>query len=137
VFENLSADKREVADARRSRSRVTNGKKFLANVDGRSIWARRARDIARAHVADLGGAEIMSAAEHSIVRRAAAITTELERLEALFAAAGEASPDQIDLYCRSANSLRRLLEAVGIARRPKDIGPTGGLRAYLATREAT
>jgi hypothetical protein len=124
VFENLSADSQEAVGVRRSRSRVTNGKKFLANVDGRSIWARRARDIAQAHVADLGGLDTVSEAERSIIRRAAAITTELERLEGVFATAGEASPDQIDLYFRGASALRRLLEAIGIERRPKDVNVT-------------
>src|SRR4051794_18888292 len=72
MLENSPTDSQPVA--RTHRSRVTNGKKFLANVDGRSVWARRARDIVQAHVSDLGGADNTSEAERSIVRRAAAIT---------------------------------------------------------------
>jgi hypothetical protein len=74
----------------------------------------------------------VSEAERSIVRRAATLTVELERLEAVFAVAGEAQPDQLDLYQRTANSLRRLLESVGIERRPRDVTPS--LRDYIAEK---
>jgi hypothetical protein len=72
----------------------------------------------------MGGVEAMSAAERSIVRRAATLTVELERLESKFAEAGEASATDIDLYQRTANSLRRLLESIGLQRRAKDVTPT-------------
>ena len=68
----------------------------------------------------------MSEAERSIVRRAATLTVELERLELRFAMAGEADAADIDLYQRTANSLRRLLEAVGFERRSRDVTPTLG-----------
>jgi hypothetical protein len=44
-------------------------------------------------------------------------------MEAGFAVAGEAQPDQLDLYQRTANSLRRLLEAIGLQGRPRDVTP--------------
>jgi hypothetical protein len=110
----------------RQRSRVTNGSALLPGVDGRSAWIRRCKDVIAAHIADLGGDDNTSAAERSIVRRAAVLTTELEQLEAQFAAAGQASADALDLYQRTAGNLRRLLEAVGLHRRAKDIGPTFG-----------
>ena len=47
------------------------------------------------------------------------MTVELEHLEAKFALAGEASPDDLDLYSRAASNLRRLLETIGINRRPR------------------
>jgi hypothetical protein len=53
------------------------------------------------------------------VRRACVLAVELERLERKFALAGEAY--DIDLYQRVANSLRRLLGAVGLQRRSRDI----------------
>jgi hypothetical protein len=59
----------------------------------------------------------------SIVRRAAVLSLELEIMEAKFEHEGEASLKQLDAYQRTANSLRRLLEAVGLHRRPKDITP--------------
>jgi hypothetical protein len=59
----------------------------------------------------------------------------LEQLEVKFALNEQASPDDLDLYQRTAGNLRRLLEAVGLERRARDIGPT--LSEYLAKlREA-
>src|SRR5450755_3207620 len=92
------------------RSRISNGSAILPGVDGRSTWVRRLRDLIGLHLSDLGGDGEVSEAERSIVRRAATLTVELERLEAVFAVAGEAKPEQLDLYQRTANSLRRLLE---------------------------
>jgi hypothetical protein len=82
----------------RQKSRITNGSAFLVGVDGRNRWIRRCKDVIAAHLSDLGGADNTSAAERSIVRRAAVLTTELERLEAKFALAGEADPEMLDLY---------------------------------------
>jgi hypothetical protein len=113
----------DVASKSRARSRVTNGAAILPGVDGRSTWVRRLRDLMGLHLADLGGSDHVSEAERSIIRRAATLTVELERLELKFATAGEADPFDLELYQRTANSLRRLLEAVGIQRRPRDITP--------------
>ena len=50
-----------------------------------------------------------------VVQRASVMTVELlERMEAIFAVAGEAKPEQLDLYQRTAANLRRLLEAIGL-----------------------
>ena len=57
----------------------------------------------------------------NIIRRASVMTVELERLEAKFATAGEASTDDLNLYFRGAGNLRRLLEAIGLKRRPRDV----------------
>jgi hypothetical protein len=84
------------------------------------------RDLIALHLSDLGGADIASEAERSIVRRASALEVELERMERAFALAGEAEPEQLDLYQRTSNSLRRLLESVGLERRARDCGPTLG-----------
>ena len=123
-------DPRLPADAERrksrQRSRVTNGSVLLPGIDGRSVWVRRCKDIITSHLSDLGGEENTSEAERSIIRRASVITVELERLEARFAAAGEASAEELDLYQRTAGNLRRLLEAVGLQRRAKQVTPTLG-----------
>lgn len=115
----------------RQRSRITNGSVLLPGVDGRSAWVRRCKDVIAAHLSDLGGEDNTSAAERSIVRRASVLTVELERLEAKFALAGEASVNDLDLYQRTAGNLRRLLEAVGLQRRARDMTPS--LAEYLAT----
>jgi hypothetical protein len=88
-------------------------------------------DVYDAHVADLGGQDAISQAEASILRRAATITTELERVESRFAA-GEGTPTDVDLYQRATNTLRRTLEAVGLQRRQRDVTPS--LAEYLARR---
>jgi hypothetical protein len=111
---------------------MTNGSQVVAGVDGRTTWARRMRDLIQLHLADLAGEDAVSEAEKSIIRRACTLTVELERMETNFALAGEAHPDELDLYQRSANSLRRLLESVGLERRAKTIVPT--LSEYLEAR---
>jgi hypothetical protein len=62
------------------RRRLRQTPALRAGVDSCSPWVRRCKDIIRAHLVDLGG-EDASAAERSIIRRAAVLTTELERLE--------------------------------------------------------
>jgi hypothetical protein len=128
------ADRPQVGRAKDpQKSRITNGR-LLVGVDGRSPWVRRCKDIIRSHLSDLGGEENTSAAERSLVRRASVLTTELERLEVKFALAGEASADEIDRYARVSGNLRRLLEAVGLHRRPRDVTPT--LADYLQQQQA-
>jgi hypothetical protein len=89
----------------RQRSRIANGTALLSGVDGRSTWVRRCKELIADHTTDLGGEDNCSAAERSIVRRAAVLTVELERLEAKFALAGEASPEEIDPRSRDAGTL--------------------------------
>jgi hypothetical protein len=116
-----SVDRASVVRRSKQRSRITNGTSLLPGVDGRSLWVRRCKDVISSHLSDVPDA---SAAERSIIRRAAVLTVELERLEAAFALAGEADPEALDLYGRTSGNLRRLLEAVGLQRRAKDCGPT-------------
>ena len=108
-------------DPKAHRSKITNGK-LLNGVDGRSPWVRRCKDIIASHMSDLGGEDNTSAAERSLIRRAAVMTTELEMLEAKFANAGSAKSEDLDLYVRASGNLRRLLESVGLQRRSKEVG---------------
>jgi hypothetical protein len=103
------------------RSRITNGSALLPGIDNRSAWVRRCKDVIGQHLSDLGGEANTSAAERSIIRRAAVLTTELERMEVKFATSDEASPTEIDLYARASSNLRRLLLAIGLQRRPVDV----------------
>lgn len=117
------------------RSAITNGRRLFIDIDGRSAWHRRYRDLLQLHLNDLGGADQTSEFERSIVRRAVTLTTQLECLETKFAANdGEATPQQLEVYQRCANTLRRLLESLGLQRRPRDVTPS--LREYLG-REAS
>jgi hypothetical protein len=119
------------------RSRVTNGSALLPDlpgIDGRSAWVRRCKDVIAAHLSDLGGEDNTSAAERSIIRRASVMTVELEQLEAKFAAAGSAEAGELDLYQRTSGNLRRLLEAIGLQRRSRDVTPS--LSDYLMSANA-
>jgi hypothetical protein len=120
-----------VRQSDRQRSRITNGSALLPGVDGRSAWIRRCKDVIESHLSDLGGEENTSAAERSIIRRASVMTVELERMEAVFAVAGEAKPEQLDLYQRTAANLRRLLEAIGLKRRARHINGSEALAKIL------
>lgn len=101
--------------------------RLLQDVDGRLPWVRRAKDLIALHTADLGGEENCSAAEQALIRRAAVLIVELERLEARFALEGEASDKSLDLYSRMASTLRRLFEAIGLRRRARDVSPPQSL----------
>jgi hypothetical protein len=46
-------------------------------------------------------------------------------MEAEFARNGEADPNTLDLYQRTSANLRRLLEAVGLKRRARDVTSLG------------
>ena len=111
----------------KGRSKITNGGTLLPGIDGRGAWARRLRDVLAAHFADLGGRDNLSEAERSLLRRASILTVELETLEFRFAQSDDTNVEMVDLYQRTASSLRRILESVGLQRRPKDITSLGEL----------
>jgi hypothetical protein len=113
------------------RTRVTNGKKVLADTDGRSLWIRRLKDVMLAHIADLGGEEAISEAQKSVIRRIATQTVAIEKLEAQFAQEGEASDRSLDLHQRLSNTLRRNLEALGYNLLQKKAKPPVTIQAYL------
>jgi hypothetical protein len=97
----------------RTRSRVTTGRAVFVEGDGNSRWARRYRDLIAAHCQDLGGVDVLSAAQLSLIRRASAIELELEQMEGKLSL-GE--PVDLDVFTRSASHLRRLFETLGIGR---------------------
>jgi hypothetical protein len=96
--------------AARASSKVTTGHRMFAEGgDGRSVWGRRWRDLILAHANDLGGMELLSEAQISICRRAAAIECELEAMEARMS---EGQPIDIGQYARLTGCLCRLLELI-------------------------
>ena len=113
------------------RSRITNGSTLLPTIDGRSLWARRFRDLISLHESDIAPDGAISTAKKSIIRRAATLSIELEHLEMRFASS-EASAADLLLYSRLANTLRRLLESVGIERQMHDVTPS--IDEYLASQ---
>ena len=116
---------------RKLRSAISNGKHILdSSVDHRTAWMRRLRDLIADHTSDLGGADVMSTSEQTLVRRAAMLTLQCEMMESKWAAEreGEAGAPQLKLYQMTSNTLRRTLESLGLTRRAKDITPVHPLR---------
>jgi hypothetical protein len=105
------------------RSRVSNGPSFLPDVDGRSLIARRYRDIAQAILTDQGGADQVSEARLQLVRRFSAAAVLAEQLEARLANGEDIDIAEHALLC---STLVRVANKIGINRIPKDLGPTLG-----------
>jgi hypothetical protein len=99
----------------------------------RGVWERRWADVNALLLNEQGGRDACSEAEKAIIRRSATLIIALERLETKFAEQEDGgSPPQLELYQRLSNTLRRLLESVGLKRRPKDVTPD--LKTYLASK---
>jgi len=127
-----SSAERHAADTRpkRIRSAVSNGRRLFVDGDGNSAWSRRYRDLIVGHVSDLGGRDMLSEAQLSLIKRASTLELELEQAEGRLS-----KGEQIDLDCygRAASHLRRILESLGLERKPRDVGLSLGdlLRADL------
>ena len=113
-----------------ARSRVTNGRELLPQVDGRSLVARRYRDISHAIMVDQGGANACSEARMQLIRRFAAAAVMAEQMEAELA-----KGEQIDIaeHAQLVSSMVRITRQLGIDRVAKDITPS--VDAYLAAAE--
>jgi hypothetical protein len=105
----------------RQRSRITNGRSLLPDVDGRSLLARRFRDIQNAIVADQGGPQHLSEARLQLIRRFAASAVLAEQLESKLANGEEIDVSQHALLC---SSLVRIANKIGINRIAKDVTPS-------------
>lgn len=114
---------RRTTDAKppRQRSAVTNGKRVFVDGDGNAAWTRRWRDLVLAHEHDLGGTDVLSEAQLSLVRRVATIEIELEQLEGKLS---KGKTVDLDGYTRAASHLRRILESLGLKRVPRDVTPS-------------
>jgi len=104
-----------------ARSRVSNGTDILPDVDGRSLIARRYRDIIGAILVDQGGVDQCSESRKQLVRRFAASAVLAEQMEARLA-----NGEEIDVATHAllVSSLVRVAQRIGIDRVAKDIGPT-------------
>ena len=103
------------------RSRVSNGKDWLPGVDQRSAIARRYRDLIAEAIADAGGFDVCSQAKLQLIRRLAALSCQLEALEAKLAD-GEAL--DIAEYTSLTSTLVRVVSRLGINRVPRDVSPS-------------
>ena len=116
------ADSRS-AQARKShgRSRLTNGNgAVLPDIDGRSVIARRYRDISAAILVDQGGADRCSESRKQLIRRFAAAAVLAEQMEGKLARG-----EKIDIaeHATLSSTLVRLAQRIGIDRLPQDITP--------------
>jgi hypothetical protein len=107
----------------RARSAVTSGRQLFVDGNPNTAWSRRYHDLVIGHMNDLGGADLLSEAQFSLIRRAAALECELERLDARLSVGEEVD---LDSYGRCAGHLRRLFETIGVERKARDVGPTLG-----------
>ena len=96
----------------RTRAAITNGTTLLgSDIDHRSPWMRRLRDLIVAHTNDLGGESEVSEAESRLIRRAAMLNIQLEMYDAKFACRDDlAAPSDLETYQRLTNTLRRTLD---------------------------
>ena len=102
-----------------SRTRVTNGKAlFLEGVDGRTLAARRYRDLFHSFVSDLGGMEVASEAQLQLARRCATMSCQAEVMEAEFIAGDDTDLEQ---YLRLVGTLSRALSRLGMERKALDV----------------
>ena len=112
-----------------ARARVSNGRDILPDVDGRSVIARRYRDVVGAILADQGGEDRCSESRRQLIRRFAATAVLAERMEARLVKGEEINITEHSLLC---STLARLVSRIGIDRVACDITPS--LNQYLNTR---
>ena len=113
------------------RSRVSSGSKLLPLVDGRSVTARRFKDLYQDICADMGGMDLLSEAQKQLARRAAMLSAEAERLEALAARNERPSRENwkedlankfdVITYGVICDRLGRLFDRLGLERRARPV----------------
>jgi hypothetical protein len=106
-----------------ARSRLSNGRDVLPDVDGRSIIARRYRDIVAALVSDQGGAEHLSEARLHLIRRFSAASVLAEQMEARIARGEQIN---IQEYSMLVSTTVRIVQRIGLDRVPRDVAPSLG-----------
>jgi hypothetical protein len=112
----------------RTRAAASNGTRmYPKGVDGRSAEARRFKDLVSSFAAGLGGEGALTEAERALIRNAASLTLQSERLQAALVAGREVNSEEM---MRLANSIVRVLAALRIKRERKEAAPT--LSQYLA-----
>ena len=109
--------------SRTNRSRITNGTRLLAGVDGRSATARRFRDLIVDLVAEVGDG--LSTSEFGLIRQAAAMTLHAELLQASIVRGEAVSADEL---IRLSSEARRILASL---RRRGPAKSRSGVAEYL------
>ena len=114
------------------RSRITNGSALLPGVDGRSVIARRYRDLVEALTAEQAGP--LLEADHLRIRIAASMQVHVEDLTARLAK-GQDVP--IEEMTRAGNGAIRALASLSPSGPNRRRQAPSGVAKYLAERPAT
>jgi hypothetical protein len=96
--------------ARRRPRRARTGGVPLPRADGRTIAARRFRDLVEAYSAELGAGGELTEAERSLVQQAAAVQIQCEELQRALV---EGRDIDSDMLIRLSSEHRRLLAGLG------------------------
>jgi hypothetical protein len=126
-----TASRVPTAGKAQARSRLSNGRDVLPDVDGRSVVARRYRDIIGAVVSDQGGAEHLSEARLQLIRRFSAASVLAEQMEARLARGEQIN---IQEYSLLVSTMVRVAQRIGIERRARNVTPS--LEQYLSNKKA-
>jgi len=107
----------------RTRSAVSTGSRMHPKgVDARSTQARRFKDLISSFAVGLGGDAALSEVDQALIRNAAALTVQCERLQAAVAGREVKSEEMTGL----ANSSARILATLKLKRPRRDHGPSLG-----------
>lgn len=117
VQQEFSAERRK----KHGRSKISNGKDVLPDVDGRSLIARRFKEISTAIYIDQGGFDRLTEARRQLVRRFAAAAVLAEQMEARLARGGTIDIGEHALLC---STLTRIVTRLGINRVARDVTPS-------------
>ena len=110
-------------------------KRFLPIQDMRSVEAKRFKNLYVAITDDLGGEDILSEGQRQLARRAAMLSASAEMMEGAWAEGS--SEFDIGLYTIIANSLKRVLDAIGLERIAKPVNDEGAaLSDHFSRRPA-
>lgn len=110
----MSAVQPLVKPSKTTRSRVTNGSsRFVKPVDGRTMEARRFRDVLAGIVSDLGGSDVLSEGQVQLARRAALMSVQCEVMEG-DAVQGKAI--DLEQFGRLTDRLGRAFHRLGLKR---------------------
>jgi hypothetical protein len=98
----------------------------LADLDCRTAAYRETTRLIAEIEADLGGADQLSTGERQLVQRAGVMGALLSDIETRWIRGEPVDPAA---YCTTVNAQRRILETIGLRRRPRDLPPP--LSEYL------
>jgi hypothetical protein len=111
------------AKMRCHKSAIANGTRLFAvsGIDGRSLTARRFRDLIQSYTNDLGGPDMISEGQLQLIRRAAALSIMSEAIEADLA---RDLDFDVNTYGQICDRLRRVVETLGLKRQARDVTPS-------------